>query len=89
MVQAVHMWLAKTLALAPSDLNHHLPRPAQAKGKNVGLTVHDDRSLLAVQGPSAVKAVQAMTKEDLSKFYFSNFMRMELQGIPVWITRTG
>lgn len=40
------------------------------------------------QGPSAVKAVQALTKDDLSKFYFSNFKSMEVAGVPVWITRT-
>lgn len=40
------------------------------------------------QGPSAVKAVQALAKDDLSKFYFSNFKSMEVAGVPVWITRT-
>jgi aminomethyltransferase len=55
----------------------------------VSLTVHDDRSLLAVQGPAGVKAVQALSKDDFSKLYFSYFTRTELKGIPVWITRTG
>ena len=62
---------------------------SQAKGKQASLTVHDDRSLLAVQGPAGVKAVQALSKADFSKLYFSHFTRTELKGIPVWITRTG
>ena len=73
------------------DLEHigkHL-KSYQAQGKKVSIEVHDDRSLLALQGPSAAKLVQTMTKTDLSKFYFSNFLRIDLSGIPVWITRTG
>eukprot|EP00959_Pyramimonas_sp_CCMP1952_P463204 9484517-Pyramimonas_sp.AAC.2 len=61
----------------------------QGKGKDVSMEIHDERSLLALQGPNAVKTVQKMTKEDLSKMYFSDFKRMDLNGIPVWITRTG
>jgi len=30
----------------------------QAKGKHVNMTVHDDRSLLALQGPAAGEALQ-------------------------------
>eukprot|EP00798_Chlamydomonas_sp_ICE-L_P008260 gene8261-1529_t len=61
----------------------------QAKGKDCSLIVHDDRSLLALQGPAAAEVAQAMTSVDLSKMYFSNFKTMELSGIPVWVTRTG
>ena len=51
--------------------------------------MHDERSLLALQGPAAVKAVQALCKDDLSSLYFSHFRRAELGGVPVWLTRTG
>lgn len=30
----------------------------QAKGKQVSMTVHDDRSLLALQGPAAMEVLQ-------------------------------
>lgn len=53
------------------------------------MTVHDDRGLLALQGPSASKVVQALTSKDLSKFYFGNFDRFDVAGIPCWVTRTG
>jgi aminomethyltransferase len=55
----------------------------------VSLTVHDDRALLALQGPSAAKVLQSMTQQDLSKFYFGNFARFDVAGIPCWVTRTG
>ncbi|GAX85338.1 hypothetical protein CEUSTIGMA_g12755.t1 [Chlamydomonas eustigma] len=71
-----------------AHIGNHL-KAFQGKGKQVSLEIHDDRSLLAVQGPDAVKAVYALCKDDLSKLYFSYFTTTELKGIPVWITRTG
>ena len=53
------------------------------------MVVHDDRALLALQGPAAAKVLQAMTKQDLSKFYFGNFARFDVAGLPCWVTRTG
>jgi len=67
----------------------HPPSVHQAAGKDVSMDVHDDRGLLALQGPSAAKVLQAMTKQDLSKFYFGNFARFEVAGVPCWVTRTG
>jgi hypothetical protein len=64
-------------------------RPPQAAGKDVSMDVHDDRALLALQGPSAAKVLQGMTKQDLSKFYFGNFARFDVAGVPCWVTRTG
>lgn len=61
----------------------------QAAGQDVSMEVHDDRALLALQGPSAMKVLQGMTKHDLSKFYFGNFARFDVAGIPCWVTRTG
>jgi len=71
-----------------AHLNKHLSA-YQAKGKKVSMTVHDERALLALQGPAAAPTLQALTKEDLSKMYFSNFKRFDVKGIPVWVTRTG
>ena len=53
------------------------------------MTVHDDRSLLALQGPKAVEVLQPHTDADLSKLYFSNFIRVDIAGIPCFLTRTG
>lgn len=62
----------------------------QDKGKKADFIVHDDRSLLALQGPAAHDALQPLLKDlDLKKFYFSNFAILDIAGIPCWLTRTG
>jgi len=61
----------------------------QAQGGQVSLEVHDDRGLLALQGPAAAEVLQAMTTEDLTKLTFSSFKRFSAGGIPLWVTRTG
>lgn len=53
------------------------------------MTVHNDRSLLALQGPKAMEVLQPHTDADLSKLYFSNFIRVDIAGIPCFLTRTG
>lgn len=53
------------------------------------MEVHDDRSLLALQGPQAAAVLQQHMKEDLDKFYFSQFMKTDVKGIPCFVTRTG
>lgn len=53
------------------------------------MTVHDDRGLLALQGPEAAAVLQPHVKEDLDKFYFSNFIKTNVKGIPCFVTRTG
>lgn len=50
---------------------------------------HDDRALLALQGPNAAPTVQKLTSVDLSKMYFSNFATFDIAGISCWVTRTG
>jgi aminomethyltransferase len=77
-----------------AHINKHLAA-AKAAGKDVSMAVHDDRALLAVQGPKAAEVLSALgvtqsgAPFDLSKFYFGNFARVEVGGIPCWITRTG
>ena len=51
--------------------------------------IHDERALLALQGPKAAAALQGLTKLDLSKFYFGAFATADLAGIPCFVTRTG
>lgn len=71
-----------------AHINKHLAEAKKA-GMDVSLHVHDERGLLAVQGPAAVEALQKIVKEDLSKFYFSNFKRFDVAGVPCFVTRTG
>ncbi|KAL4856122.1 Aminomethyltransferase [Chlorella vulgaris] len=62
----------------------------KAKGGQVDMEVHDDRSLLALQGPEAVAVLQQhVSGTDLDKVYFSNFRKLDIKGIPCFLTRTG
>lgn len=60
---------------------------------DVGATMRDlsaDYSLLAIQGPKAVEAMQALTSEDLSAIKFYNFVVCDFAGIDyVIISATG
>ena len=71
-------------------LNKHLT-VFKAKGGDVSMTVHDDRSLLALQGPKAAELLSALVPQslDLSKMFFSNFARTDVNGSPCFVTRTG
>ena len=61
----------------------------QAKGAQIDMEVHDDRSLLALQGPEAVQVLQQFVQQDLSQVYFSNFRKLDIKGVPCFLTRTG
>jgi len=69
-----------------AHLNDQLEKNSQM---DVQMTVHDDRGLLALQGPSAVSVLQPLVGVDLSKMYFGNFIETAIDGVPCWITRTG
>jgi aminomethyltransferase len=60
---------------------------------NVGATMRnlsDDYSLLAIQGPKAIEAMQSLTSEDLSAITFYNFVVGDFAGIDhVIISATG
>lgn len=65
-------------------------RHLQSKGLDVSLTVHDDRSLLALQGPAAHQVLRALAPgTNLSTMFFSDFRNFDVAGIPCWVTRTG
>lgn len=63
--------------------------PLQARGSDVSMESHEDRSLLALQGPAAAEVLQQHMKDDLSKMYFGNFRKLDIKGIPCFLTRTG
>ncbi|XP_061393401.1 aminomethyltransferase, mitochondrial [Musca vetustissima] len=64
----------------------------KAQGKDVAIEflTSADQSLIAVQGPTAVAALTAVTKLDLSKLYFMNTVVTEVAGVEnCRITRCG
>lgn len=46
-------------------------------------------SIFLVQGPLAAPVLQHLTKEDLSKLYFSDFKILDINGVQCYLTRTG
>jgi aminomethyltransferase len=67
----------------------HLKKHLASFSGDVALQIHDDRAILAFQGPEAVDVLQQHTKEDLSKLYFSMSRTMDIDGRPCFVTRTG
>ena len=69
----------------------HFRKHLDAQSGDVHMTVHDDRSLLALQGPKAMETLQPLVQQDLSKVYFSNFLQnMSIAGVEgCFLTRTG
>jgi aminomethyltransferase len=62
----------------------------KSNGKDVKLVLRDDLSLIAVQGPSAVKALQPLVNIDLSRFYFMNTLLGTVAGVSgCRVTRCG
>ncbi|XP_050280942.1 aminomethyltransferase, mitochondrial-like [Quercus robur] len=61
----------------------------KAIGGDVSWHIHDERSLLALQGPLAAPTLQHLTEEDLSKFYFGEFRILDINGVHCFLTRTG
>ncbi|KAI4298716.1 hypothetical protein L6164_032241 [Bauhinia variegata] len=51
--------------------------------------IHDERSLLALQGPLAAPVLQHLTKDDLSKLYFGEFRILDINCAQCFLTRTG
>ncbi|PIN09623.1 Aminomethyl transferase [Handroanthus impetiginosus] len=86
-----HIYLVVNAGCRDKDLAHieeHM-KVFTSKGGDVSWHIHDERSLLALQGPLAAPVLQRLTKEDLSKIYFSDFRITEINGAPCYLTRTG
>ncbi|XP_024389923.1 aminomethyltransferase, mitochondrial [Physcomitrium patens] len=86
-----HIYLVVNAGCRDKDLAHleKYLKPFLASGKSVGWHIHDERSLLALQGPLAGEVLQKLTKEDLSKMYFSDFKIIDINGSECFLTRTG
>eukprot|EP00252_Welwitschia_mirabilis_P018223 TRINITY_DN40508_c0_g1_i1.p1 TRINITY_DN40508_c0_g1~~TRINITY_DN40508_c0_g1_i1.p1 ORF type:complete len:411 (-),score=76.60 TRINITY_DN40508_c0_g1_i1:157-1389(-) len=86
-----HIYLVVNAGCRDKDLAHiesHM-KAYKAKGGDVNWHIHDERSLLALQGPLAPSALQGLTKEDLSKLYHGCFCIVDVNGTMCYITRTG
>ncbi|WOL17783.1 aminomethyltransferase, mitochondrial-like [Canna indica] len=90
-VQDDHIYLVVNAGCRDKDLAHigaHM-EAFKAKGGAVEWHIHDERSLLALQGPIAAPVLQLLTKEDLSKMYFGEFRTLDINGSHCFLTRTG
>ncbi|KAF3455201.1 hypothetical protein FNV43_RR05649 [Rhamnella rubrinervis] len=86
-----HIYLVVNAGCRDKDLAHieeHM-KAFKAKGGDVSWHIHDERSLLALQGPLAAPSLQHLTKEDLSKIYFGEFRILDINGAHCFLTRTG
>lgn len=86
-----HIYLVVNAGCRDKDLAHigAQMEAFKAKGGNVAMHIHDERSLLALQGPLAAPVLQFLTKEDLSKVYFGEFRMLDINGAHCFLTRTG
>ncbi|KAJ6822149.1 putative aminomethyltransferase, mitochondrial [Iris pallida] len=86
-----HVYLVVNAGCRDKDLEHigkHMEE-FKKKGGDVGWHIHDERSLLALQGPLAAPVLQLLTKDDLSKIYFGEFRMLDINGSHCFLTRTG
>ncbi|XP_044318530.1 aminomethyltransferase, mitochondrial-like [Triticum aestivum] len=86
-----HVYLVVNAGSQDKDLAHigtHM-EAFQKKGGDVKWHVHDEQQLIAAQGPLAAPTLQLLTKEDLSKMYFSDFKMIDINGSLCFLTRTG
>ncbi|KAL6990759.1 aminomethyltransferase [Sarracenia purpurea var. burkii] len=86
-----HLYLVVNAGCRDKDLAHieeHM-KAFKAKGGDVSWHIHDERSLLALQGPLSAPVLQHLTKEDLSKIYFGEFRMLDINGAHCFLTRTG
>ncbi|CAG7868637.1 unnamed protein product [Brassica rapa] len=85
-----HIYLVVNDGCRDKDLAHieeHM-KAFKSKGGDVLWHIHDERSLLALQGPLAAPLLQHLTKEDLSKLYFGQFQILDINGSTCFLTRT-
>ncbi|KAL6573835.1 hypothetical protein OROHE_001377 [Orobanche hederae] len=86
-----HIYLVVNAGCRDKDLAHieeHM-KAFRSKGGDVSRHIHDERSLLALQGPLAAPVLQHLMKEDLGSIYFSDFRVLDINGVSCYLTRTG
>lgn len=61
----------------------------KAHGGDCNWHIHDKRSLLALQCTLSASMLQNLTKEDLRKFFFSDFLMININRTSCYLTRMG
>lgn len=89
-VSGSEIYMVLNAGCRDKDLAHIRAQHSKYTG-DVNIIVHDDRSLLALQGPKAAEVLQPLVEEDLSKVYFGNFRQgLNIAGVSdCFLTRTG
>lgn len=89
-VSPTEIYMVLNAGCRDKDLVHFNAELAKFAG-DCSMTVLDDRSLLALQGPKAVETLQPLVDVDLSKVYFSHFVQgLTIAGVEdCFLTRTG
>ncbi|KAL7749348.1 hypothetical protein RI367_005219 [Sorochytrium milnesiophthora] len=87
----VGLYVVSNAGCAEKDLAHVRARLEQAKqrGMDANVDVMDEHSLLALQGPSAVAALEQLVGSSLASMPFMTGAAMKIKGIPVHVTRCG
>ncbi|EME26095.1 aminomethyltransferase, partial [Galdieria sulphuraria] len=73
------------------DMSHlqHYAEQARSKGEEVIVELQEQRGLVALQGPNAMKVLSKHVTEDLSMLYFMNARMMWVDGVECLVSRCG
>ncbi|KAI8388214.1 uncharacterized protein BYT42DRAFT_559288 [Radiomyces spectabilis] len=85
------LYVVSNAGCADKDTAHirkHLAE-FQKKGGDVDWEIITDHSLIAIQGPSAAAALEALVGKSLNDFGFMNGRFMDVAGVPCHIARSG
>ncbi|KAI8366257.1 hypothetical protein BD560DRAFT_401109 [Blakeslea trispora] len=91
MQQKDSLYVVSNAGCADKDLAHirkHLIE-FQNKGGDVDLQVITDHSLIALQGPKAAAALEALVGQSLNDFSFMHGRHMDVSGVPCHVARSG
>lgn len=61
----------------------------RSEGKRAEITWLEGRSLLALQGPRAIDVMNRIGDKNLSRLPFMKSAQLKIDGIPVWVSRSG
>lgn len=85
------LYVVSNAGCADKDLAHIRKQLGlfQQKGGDVDFQVIDDHSLIAIQGPKAAAALEALAGKSLADFPFMNGRFLDVAGVPCHVARSG
>ncbi|KAJ3368129.1 hypothetical protein GGF31_006837 [Allomyces arbusculus] len=85
------LYVVSNAGCADKDLAHIRAQLEQfrAKGKDVNVDVIEDHSLLALQGPKAIAALEKLASTSLASLPFMAGTALKIRDVPVHVTRCG